>query len=207
MCLSTKKDDNARVQYFTNLSDPALVEMIRGGAIGVIPTDTVYGLVCVAADREAVKRLYALKKREHKPGTIIAADIEGLVLLGIKRRYLTAVAHLWPGAVSVETPHAVDYLSQGTGRQAIRIPDNDALRHLLVETGPLQTTSANQPDEPTATSIAEAQAYFGKAVDFYVDGGDLSGRPPSTIIRIVDDAIEILRVGAVKIDENGRITK
>jgi len=42
-------------------------------------------------------------------------------------------------------------------------------------------------------------------VDFYVDGGDLSGREPSTVIRVVDDAIEVLREGAVKIDESGEI--
>ena len=40
-----------------------------------------------------------------------------------------------------------------------------------------------------------------------LDGGDLSSREPSTIIRIVDDAIEVIREGAVKIDENGRRIK
>ena len=45
------------------------------GAIGVIPTDTVYGVVARAADGKAVARLYELKKRDDKPGTLIAADI------------------------------------------------------------------------------------------------------------------------------------
>jgi tRNA A37 threonylcarbamoyladenosine synthetase subunit TsaC/SUA5/YrdC len=53
--------------------------------------------------------------------------------------------------------------------------------------------------------VREAEAYFGKAVDFYVDGGDLSGHLPSTILKIVDDAVEVVREGAVKIDDSGRM--
>jgi L-threonylcarbamoyladenylate synthase len=177
-------------------------KLLSSGVIGVIPTDTVYGVVARAADESAVTRLYRLKHREHKPGTIIAASIDQLVELGIKRRYLKAVEQFWPGAVSVEIPHGIAYLSQGTGRQAFRIPDEPALLELLQVTGPLQTSSANQPGEPPATTVAEAKAYFGEGVDFYVDGGDLSNRAPSTIIKIVDDAIEIIREGAVKIQEN-----
>jgi tRNA A37 threonylcarbamoyladenosine synthetase subunit TsaC/SUA5/YrdC len=69
----------------------------------------------------------------------------------------------------------------------------------------LQTTSANLPDEPPATTYAEALAYFGEMVDFYVDAGTMANFPPSTIIRVVDDAVEVLREGAVKIDENGQV--
>ena len=172
------------------------------GAIGVLPTDTVYGLVARAADETAVARLFTVKKRDHKPGTIVAASIAQLAALGIKARYLKAVEQFWPGAVSVQIPHLPDYLSQWTSSVAVRIPDNDDLIGLLKQTGPLMTTSANAPDEPTATNIKAARAYFGDNVDFYIDGGELGERPPSTIIRIVDDAIEIIREGAVKIKEN-----
>jgi tRNA A37 threonylcarbamoyladenosine synthetase subunit TsaC/SUA5/YrdC len=98
------------------------------------------------------------------------------------------------------------YLHLGKHSLAVRIPDDDALRQLLGQTGPLVTTSANQPGEPPATTLDEARAYFGEDVDFYIDGGVISGRLPSTVIRVVDDAIEVLRPGALKIDENGRIT-
>jgi L-threonylcarbamoyladenylate synthase len=53
------------------LSDNSLVDLLNSGAVGILPTDTVYGLVCRAADAEAVTRLYALKSRDHKPGTVI----------------------------------------------------------------------------------------------------------------------------------------
>lgn len=195
------------MKVFSSLQSSELLEMLQNGAVGVLPTDTLYGLVCRAADAKAVARLYALKSRVHKPGTVIAANIEQLVALGIKRRYLTAVEEFWPGPVSVEIHHNIDYLNQSTGRQAFRIPDDRALLALLEQTGPLQTSSVNTPGDPPAATVEEAEKYFGDQVDFYVDGGNLSGNKPSTIIAVLDDAIEIIREGAVKIDENGRITK
>ncbi len=175
------------------------------GTVGVIPTDTVYGIVARAADRAAVARLYRLKDRDQKPGTIIAATLEQITDLGLKRRYLTAVEQFWPGSVSIIIPCAdleLNYLHLGLMSLAIRIPANATIRDLLLKTGPLLTTSANHPSQPTATTIKQARASFSQEVDFYVDGGDLSNNKPSTIIRVVDDAIEVIREGAVKIDEN-----
>jgi tRNA threonylcarbamoyl adenosine modification protein (Sua5/YciO/YrdC/YwlC family) len=179
------------------------------GTIGVIPTDTVYGVVARAHDQAAVTRLYELKRREHKPGTLIAASVDQLVELGFKRRYLQAVERFWPGPVSVVVPcMELAYLHQGVGSLAVRIPNNPELLRLLQSTGPLLTSSANQPGEPPANTAAEARAYFDDGVDFYEDGGGLSGAQPSTVIRVVDDAIEVLRQGAVHIDEQtGEVTR
>lgn len=193
------------MKIFTSLTDPEVVRLLKNGAVGVIPTDTVYGLVCQAANQGAVERLYGLKDRELKPGTIVAANVEQFAAIGIPKRYMAGAERYWPGAVSVETPHSIAYLHQGTGRQALRIPDDVALRAFLLQVGALQTTSANRPSEPVAETVDEAKAYFGDAVDFYVDGGELRGRPASTIIRIVDDVVEVIREGAVKIDENGAV--
>lgn len=193
---------------FNGISDPAIPGLLQGGAVGVLPTDTLYGIVCRAADQQAVKRLYGLKRRENKPGTVIAASVEQLVELGLKARYLKAVAQFWPGAVSVIIPagQELDYLHQGKQSLAVRIPDLAELTGLLEKTGPLLTTSVNKPGEPHAIDINGAKAYFADYVDFYVDGGDLSGHEPSTVIRVVDDAIEIIRPGAVNIGESGRIS-
>lgn len=195
-------------RVFTSLNDDELVELLKNGAVGVMPTDTIYGLVCAADNEAAVRRLYDIKHRARQPGTTIAASIEQLRALGFPLRSLRAVEQLWPNALSVEMPARLvpDYLSSGELTMAVRIPRDDKLQALLAQTGPLMTTSANHPAEPTATDIAGARRYFGDNVDFYVDVGDLGIRPPSTIIRIIDDAIEIIREGAVKIDENGRIT-
>lgn len=190
-----------------DVGDSRVVDLLNKGAVGVLPTDTLYGLVCNAADEAAARRLYALKKRERKPGTIIAATIDQLVQLGLKQRYLKAVEQFWPGAVSVIIPvdSGLDYLHQGLRSLAVRLPDSKPLNELLMQTGPLLTTSVNEPGEPPASNLAEATAYFGEKVDFYVDGGDLSERLASTVIRVVDDAIEVLRPGAVIIDQSGRL--
>ncbi len=188
---------------YLNISDTRIAERLQVGALAVLPTDTVYGVVCRAADETAVDRLYRLKHRDHKPGTVIAASIDQLVELGLKRRYLQPVTQYWPGAVSVVIPcgQELSYLHAGVGSLAVRIPDNQQLLALLRQTGPLLTSSANHPGEPIAVTVEVAEAYFADQVDFYVDGGDLSANKPSTIIRIVDDAIEVLRPGAVTIEE------
>ncbi len=178
--------------------------LIGVGEIAVIPTDTVYGVVARANDKEAVEKLYKLKSREHKPGTLVAANIDQLVELGIKRRYLTAVQQYWPGPVSVIIPCSdpnLAYLHQGKMSLAVRIPKDTDLIKTLLKNGPLISSSANEPGEEPAETIEQAKAYFGESVDHYIDGGNLAGRKPSTIIRIVDDAVEVLRQGAVKISE------
>lgn len=179
-------------------------QLKKVGTVGVIPTDTVYGLAARAADEKAVERLYKLKHRLNKPGTIIAANLQQLEELGFKHRYLAAVEQFWPGAVSIVIPVSdpnLNYLHQGMQGLAVRIPALHELRDLLKATGPLLTSSANLPSEPPATNIQQAKSYFANLVDFYIDGGDLSARQPSTIIRIVDDAIEVIRPGAVSIDD------
>lgn len=196
------------MQIFTSLTDTKLVSLLNGGAVGVLPTDTVYGLVCRADNEQAVERLYALKQRHQKPGTIVAAKLQQLIDLGIRGRYLKAVEQFWPNPLSVVIPCGLElqYIHMDKHSLAVRIPADSRVDGLLEQTGALLTSSANLPDQPTATNLAEAQAYFGDSVDFYVDGGTITDHVPSTVIRIVDDAIEILREGAVKIDENGRIT-
>ena len=195
------------MRVYNSLTDPELVALLNDGAVGVLPTDTVYGLVAQAADEQAVTKLYALKSRENKPGTIIAAKLQQLIDLGLRARYLKAVEAYWPNPLSVVIPcgEELSYLHQGKRSLAVRIPADDSIRSLLDRTGPLLTSSANLPGEPVATNLAEAQKYFGEQVDFYLDGGPITDHVPSTVIRIVDDAIEVLRPGAVNIDENGRI--
>jgi len=192
----------------SSLNDATLIDLLKNGSVGVVPSDTVYGLMANAHDQAAVARLYALKDRDLNPGTIIAASVAQLELLGLKARYLHAVEQYWPNPLSVIIPcgEELAYLHLGKSSLAVRIPADEALRTLLMQTGPLLTSSANHPGMPVAEDLAEAQAYFGDLVDFYVDAGDLGVRPASTIIRVVDDAIEVLRSGAIIIDENGRIT-
>jgi L-threonylcarbamoyladenylate synthase len=192
----------------SSLHDPRLPQLYLQGSVGVLPTDTIYGLSAAAKDKEAVSRLYRLKDREQKPGTLIAATIEQLIAFGLDEVSLRNVAHLWPNPLSViiPAPQSLAYIHQGVGSLAVRIPKDDGLLALLARTGVLLTSSANHPGRPVADNMAEAQLYFRDQVDFYVDGGDRSNRPPSTVARINNGKIDVLRPGAVTINDEGEIT-
>lgn len=182
------------------ISNDEAVQALVNGNVGILPTDTVYGIVARAQDQQAVGRLYKLKHRERKPGTIIAASVDQLIALGLETSILHRVAHVWPNSLSIIIPTspALSYLDQAVGSLAVRIPSDENIRAMLEQTGPLVTSSANKPGEPTAETIQEAHAYFGDAVDFYVDGGRTEHVIPSTIIRIeADNHVTVVREGAV----------
>jgi L-threonylcarbamoyladenylate synthase len=193
---------NSQLQALLKDDIDAKILLMQGG-VGVFPCDTVYGLVACASDPDAVAKLYALKQREHKPGTVVAANVEQLIELGVPEKNLRRVQSLWPNPISIEMPLGdnLAYLHQQTGREGFRVVADERLRNLLEQTGPLLTSSANQPGEPGSNNVAEAFEYFKDSVDFYVDGGDLSGRPPSTLIGIADNGtITVYREGAIKVD-------
>lgn len=188
-------------QLFTSVIDKKLAALLHGGAIGILPTDTVYGLVSVIAP-EPVKRLYAAKPRQSHAGTVIASSVDDLIALGLDEAALRHVSHLWPAPLSVviAAQHVPKFLREERGSLAVRIPEDKTLRSLLQKTGPLMTTSANKHGEKTAATISAAQHIFGDSVDFYVDGGDLSNHPPSTIIMVdAHGVITVLREGAVPV--------
>lgn len=188
-------------KIFNSVADPKLIQMIKSGAIGVIPTDTVYGLVGAASIELAIKKLYSVKSRKRQPGTTIAASPSQLIALGFPADKVIAGEKYWPNAISIEMSAVAipSYLSAGQQVMAARIPQNDELITLLDATGPLMTTSANKPDAPTSTTISQAVDYFGDEIDFYVEGGNLGDRPPSTIIGFSGDEIVVYRQGTVKI--------
>lgn len=179
-----------------NIEASKIVELLRENKILVLPTDTVYGLACSVDDPEAVRKMYDVKQRDGKPGTIIAGSIEQLISMGFDVDQLNRAKEFWPGAVSVilDAPEQLDYLHLGMKSLAVRIPALDWLRELVETTGPLATTSANLAGEPTVVNIEQAKLIFGDKVDLYVDGGEISGVKPSKIVRINDSGkIEVLR--------------
>ena len=191
-----------KAKVFTSILDSDVAELLRDGKTGIIPCDTVYGLVAAERNSVGIEKMYTVKQRKRQPGTTIAATVEQLLEIGFPKATLDRAAKYWPDSLSVEMSTATipEYLSVGQPVMAARIPRPQDLRDLLLKTGPLMTTSANKPDAPTATDIKGAIEYFGDDVDFYVDAGDLGDRPPSTIIGFDPNGeIIVYRQGAVKI--------
>ena len=190
------------VKNFTKLDDIELVQLIKSGAIGVLPTDTVYGLVGSARTPSILDQINVLKGREQKAGTMLAGSVDQLIEFGLDPLALNKVAHLWPNPISVviDCDNSVINQIQGSGSVAVRIPANEQLRSLLLATGPLVTSSANLSGKQVVSKIEQATKIFGENVSFYVDGGDLSDNAASTIVKLSGDRLSIIRQGSYELD-------
>jgi len=156
--------------------DKKLIAVIKKGSIGVMPTDTIYGLVGSALSQKTVERIYRIRKRNlKKPVIVLIGDLADLARFGIKPtpRVKTFFGKIWPGPYSVVLPcpgKKFAYLHRGTETLAFRLPKPQWLRALLRATGPLVAPSANPEGKPPAKTVAGAKKYFGTKVDFYVSG-------------------------------------
>ena len=187
-------------------------ESINEGGVGIIPTDTIYGLVGSALLPDTIDRIYQLKRRDkNKPLIVLISDIDQMEQFGIElpERLIEQLEHYWPhgGATEIDAPRGkpgaysiilptiddqFEYLSRNTDAIAFRLPDNEELRELIRETGPIVAPSANVEGMAPATTIEEARKYFGTDVDFYIDGGELTGKP-STLLEFDGEEVSILR--------------
>lgn len=191
-------------KIFTEYCDE-LIKLIKKGAIGILPTDTIYGLVCRAHSKDSVQRVYEVKKRTpDKPLIILISSQSDLskFKIEVNASKEEILSKYWPGKVSIilPCPHKeFFYLHRGTNTLALRLPDKLDLKDLLEKTGPLVAPSANPEGLPPAKNITEAENYFKEKVDFYLDQGDLESEPSTLISINHKDKINVLREGAVKI--------
>lgn len=185
----------------TRFDDSTLPQKIKEGAVGVIPTDTLYGLVASVLDPKAVQRVYDLKQREaSKPCIVLIDRPERALEFGVPEAELEMVAPHWPGPLSVVFSKIDDrfaYLRRDIGEPPFRVPDDEGLRAFLAKTGPLIAPSANLEGQPPVKDMPEITEVFGDKIDFAVDGGEIEG-PPSTLVKInADGSFSIIRQGAV----------
>lgn len=166
-----------------DVSSPKVVELLNNGGVGVLLTDTLYGVVARADNEQAVERVFAIKQRDTtKPPIVLISDISQLYD-PLPESVDPTIGGLWPGknTVILPQPSAPAWLVRGSKGVSYRIPDNIRLQQLLKQTGPLIAPSANPQGQTPARSVGEAQGYFGEQVDFYVDGGVAMDDRPSSI--------------------------
>jgi len=175
-----------------------IARTLAGGAVVLMPTDTIYGLHALALDEQAVARVAAIKGREEtKPFIVLAASVEQLQLLGISadRDILDALASLWPAPLTAILPlQAPIAASRGATSLAVRIPARDWLRELIDGTGPLVSTSANRSGEPPIADPSMLARDLQDRLDAIVDGG-VRGGEPSAIVDLTSAEPHFLREG------------
>lgn len=190
-------------------SAPAAVRHLRAGGLLAYPTETVYGLGCTLKT-DSLDRLAALKGgREGKAFILLIrepADVDGL-------RWNRAAHELagcfWPGpvtlALAAHDGRFPDAIVGPTGLVAVRVSPHRGVRGLLeLLREPLTSTSANLAGQPPARSADDVRLVLekaGRSDTLILDGGTLPETAPSTLIDCSTPVPQLLRAGAVPIEE------
>ncbi len=187
------------VQEFERALDAACAMLQVPGAVLLIPTETVYGLVCRWDDAAAREKIYALKERDgRKPLAMFAAsaaalDGAGVVLDGNPRRLLECFT---PGPITIIASN------RDGSTTGFRIPDHPFVKALLERCGvPLASTSANHSGSPNALSVKEALSELAGEVDLVIDAGAI---PPDSRASTV---VDVSKTGSWRILRQGPVTE
>ncbi|GAB2607749.1 L-threonylcarbamoyladenylate synthase [Kribbella endophytica] len=189
----------------------AAVDAIEAGDLVVLPTDTVYGLAADAFKSDAVQRLLDAKGRgRDMPPPVLISVVESLDALAtdVPEVGRKLCEEYWPGPLTVIC-HAQGSLmwdlgdTQGT--VALRVPDHENTRELLSRTGPLAVSSANLSGQPAALDVYDAEAQLAESVAVYLDGGEVTGGQPSTIVDLTGEVPHVVRIGALSMEDIRKI--
>jgi tRNA threonylcarbamoyl adenosine modification protein (Sua5/YciO/YrdC/YwlC family) len=176
------------------------VDILRDGGIIIYPTDTVYGLGCDLSNKKGIEKIYEIKKRNKKePLSFVCSDLKHISQYAIVTDYAyKTMRRLLPGPytfileASRLVPKMILPKRQTTG---IRVPDNNICLALVRELEqPIISTSVKTPDGEHLGNPYLIEECFGKIVDIIIDGGIINPEP-SSVISLVDDDIEVLRIG------------
>lgn len=166
------------------------------GSVALVPTETVYGLVCAWDDAAARDRIYALKRRsESKPLAAFLPDIEAAseCVPSLPAAAIHMAKAFCPGPITIVVP-------DGKGATfGFRIPGHPFILALLESFGrPLASTSANLSGTPPALCIDNALSSLDGTPDTAIDGGPLpEDSLASTVVEVSGSGWRVLRPGPI----------
>lgn len=183
------------------------------------PTETLYALGVNALDKEELADLYELKGRSSsKVSSWLVRNIDDIASLAEVGDVAGRIArHFLPGPLTLvlKTKSSVDQsLVAPDGTIGFRISSdpqaaNTIAAYFAEYQAPLTCTSANLSGEKTMPTPEQILKQFGEkssVIDQVVDDGERSGLA-STVIKVVDGEVEILRAGAVPAADIFRVAK
>lgn len=178
---------------------------LAAGGVVAFPTETVYGLGADARNSAAVSRIFQAKGRPSDNPLIVhlasSAALNSLVhsLNVIERQLIEA---FWPGPLTLVLPVKPDALSPlvtaGLDTVAVRVPAHPVARRLIAEADcPIAAPSANLSGRPSPTLATHVTDDLDGLIEGVVDGGATGVGVESTVVRVLDDTIHILRPGGI----------
>ncbi len=181
-------------------------EIIKKGGLVAFPTETVYGLGCNAFSASAAEKIYRAKGRPSDNPLIVHIAKPNMALRYCRtcKLYDMIAETLMPGPLTVilkkrdVIPNSV---TGGLNTVGIRVPSHPIAHELLtLAEVPIAAPSANLSGKPSPTSFAHVYHDLNGRVDAIIDGGDCDFGVESTIIKLEDDVIKLLRPGAVTVE-------
>jgi L-threonylcarbamoyladenylate synthase len=178
-----------------------LVVSLKRGQVLILPTDTVYDLVALAKNKEAVEKIFKIKKRlKTNPLPIFVENLAAAKKIAVvNQKQARFLREVWPGKVTVvlkrKTKRGLYGLAEKT--IALRLPKYKLVNDLLSKIKlPLVATSANLSDWPATGKIREVlrQLQSGEIKpDLVVDAGNLEPAKPSSVIDLSGKIVKVLR--------------
>ncbi len=179
----------------------AAVQVLDHDGVLLYPTDTVYALGGAVDSRKAAERIHRLKQMDtRQPLALIVSELREAARYGVITDFAyRQMRRLTPGPYTfvLEATREVPRILLDKRRQVgIRVPANEICAALVRALGkPLLTSSAVPPGSDRACiDIDEAKEAWPNGIDLAIDGGPTPGRV-STVVSLVGDEIEILRIG------------
>jgi len=178
-------------------------ESLSSGGVLVAPTETQYGLLARADNRAAVDKVFRIKGRPHgMPVAVFVKDLDAArSIVNFDKDAEILAARFLPGPMTLVLPARATLMDSlvKDGKVGLRVSSCPVIRQLLLAVGhPLTATSANLSGQPAPVDISGIADSFGDSVDWYLDGGPLTG-PPSTVVSTTP--VVVHREGAVSKDE------
>lgn len=192
-------------QYDLDISQ--IVKLLQSGEVVALPSETVYGLAADATNSYAVEKIYTVKQRPNNNPLIAHVSniqmAEQYCIIDPVSRFF--MEKFWPGALSLVLPVRKEagfssYAMAGLSTVAMRCPKG-IFNTIIAEYGrPLVAPSANSSGKISPTSAQDVQNDIGKFIPIIVDGGRSDIGVESTIIKIVENKIYVLRPGGIPND-------